>query len=485
MNTLMMIVLYTGALAAGLIVVASVRSQKKRQTFLLIASYVLYAAWSLWFAPLLLFSTAVNFVIGSRLRKRASLPVLWLGIVFNLLFLAFFKYLPGLWLSSPVPWLRSFSHVAIPLGISFWTFQAMSYLFDLYRDEDLDPSFWEFMLYMAFFPIAISGPICRLVDMLPQFRSEEPVRWENVGTGIRRIATGALMMQLAQLLGRGILTGSGVNAGFDHAGQLTGPDVLCLVFGYGLQLFFDFAGYSHIAIGGAQILGYTLPENFSRPFTATTPSSFWTRWHMSLSFWIRDYVFLPMATARREMWWRNLSLLISMVLFGFWHKASLLFVMWGAYHGLLLVFHRQVQQFNRRFDWQPPTFLSWLATVTFINVGWIFFRANSLAQARDLFRALVSVGSYGHHFLPAMFYGTVAGLAAGYGAVLLATSYLDRRGERLSSSGSSLRTDVVDLILHDRWVWLTPLYSVLTLVVFWALTHARASGSSPFMYRLF
>ena len=121
------------------------------------------------------------------------------------------------------------------------------------------------------------------------------------------------MMQLAKLLGQGILSGDGITTGFDRVTHWSGADVWCLAFGYGLQLFFDFAGYSHIAIGAAQVLGFTVPENFARPFHSTTPSIFWTRWHMSLSFWIRDYVFLPLATLRREVWWRNLGLVISMV----------------------------------------------------------------------------------------------------------------------------------------------------------------------------
>ncbi len=209
----------------------------------------------------------------------------------------------------------------------------MSYLFDLYRGEELDPTFVEFALYMVFFPIAISGPICRLPDMLPQFRSEQRIDWNAFGRGLARVATGVLMMQLARLLGQGILSGDGLTSGFDRATQWSGLDVWCLAFGYGLQLFFDFAGYSHIAIGAAMALGFTLPENFARPFQSTTPSVFWTRWHMSLSFWIRDYVFLPLAMIRPEYWWRTLLLVVSMVLFGLWHKATLLFLLWGLYQG--------------------------------------------------------------------------------------------------------------------------------------------------------
>ena len=321
------LVLYAIALVIGLAVFTRVRSRVVRQGVLLVGSYVLYATWGLWFAAVLLASTLMNFLFGKALRRQQSAGILWIGIICNLLLLGSFKYLPGFADSLPFASLQRFAHIALPLGISFWTFQAMSYLFDLYRGEELDPTLWEFALYMVFFPVAISGPICRMPDMLPQFRSEEPVQRSDMARGLCRIATGALMIQLGQLLGRGILNAGGINAGFDQVKQWSGPDVWCLAFGYGLQLFFDFGGYSHIAIGAARMLGFTVPENFARPFASTTPSIFWTRWHMSLSFWIRDYVFLPLATLRREMLWRNLALVVSMVLFGLWHKASLLFVL--------------------------------------------------------------------------------------------------------------------------------------------------------------
>src|SRR5271166_2265358 len=402
-------------LLLGVLVFAKVRSRSVRQVVLLAGSYTLYVTWGVWFAAVLLTSTVINFLLGRWLRQKPSSFILWTGILLNLALLGSFKYLPETAGAMPFSSLERFAHLALPLGISFWTFQAISYLFDLYRGEEIDPSFVEFALYMVFFPVAISGPICRMPEMLPQFRSEDPARWDDFRRGLGRIAIGALMMQLAQLLGRGILNGPGINAGFDHLTRWSGPDVLCLAFGYGLQLFFDFAGYSHIAIGAAKVLGFTLPENFARPFQSTTPSIFWTRWHMSLSFWIRDYVFLPLATLRREVWWRNLALVVSMILFGLWHKASALFVLWGCYQGILLVLHRQVQQLQRRLDWEPPaalwTAVSWTVTITLVSFGWIFFRANSLPQTGHMFTALMSPSSYATHFLPVPLYLLVLVLA--------------------------------------------------------------------------
>jgi alginate O-acetyltransferase complex protein AlgI len=483
------IVLYAVALLIGLAIFANVRSRSARQAVLLIGSYALYATWGLWFAAVLLASTVMNFLFGQSLRRRQSALVLWVGIICNLLLLGSFKYLPGFATSLPFPSLQQFSHIALPLGISFWTFQAMSYLFDLYRGEELDPTLWEFALYMAFFPVAVSGPICRLPEMLPQFRSEEPLQRSHMARGLCRIATGALMMQLGQLLGRGILNAGGINAGFDRVTQWSGPDVWCLAFGYGLQLFFDFAGYSHIAIGAAKMLGFTLPENFARPFASTTPSIFWTRWHMSLSFWIRDYVFVPLATARREMWWRSLALVISMVLFGVWHKASLLFVLWGCYHGILLVVHRQVQRLEQRLNWQPATALwtaiSWAVTITLVSLGWIFFRANSLPQAGRMFSAVMSPSSYARHLLPLPLYLLVLVLALGYAAVLLAIAGLDRRAERLTAAEATPREEAITIILRDRWVWLTPMYAFALLIATWLVTRAQSAGASPFVYRFF
>ena len=375
-------------------ILATVRSRPIRQATLLIASCALYLTWGVWFGAVLLTSIVTNYLVGEWLRRKPSGVTLSIGIFLNLVLLSTFKYLPEAAVHLPLSSLQRFAHLAMPLGISFWTFQAMSYLFDVYQGDDVEPSFFEFALYMAFFPVTIAGPICRMSEMLPQFRSESVTRSNDIVRGFQRIATGVFMMQLAKLLGQGILGGDGIASGFDRVVNWSGPDVWCLSFGYGLQLFFDFAGYSHIAIGAAQVLGYTIPENFARPFESTSPSIFWTRWHMSLSFWIRDYVFFPFMRLRREAWWRNLSLLIAMVLFGLWHKASILFLLWGAYHGLLLLLHRQVEGLERRFDWTPPTIpwtaLSWLSTISLVNLGWIFFRANSLHQARQMLAAILS-----------------------------------------------------------------------------------------------
>ena len=486
-ETLYRLLLYVVALLVGLLVLTKARSRVIRQAVLLIASYALYVTWGVWFLAVLLASTVINFLVARWLKRRSTPLVLWSGLAFNLLLLSTFKYIPGIAVSIPIASLQKFSHLALPLGISFWTFQAMSYLFDLYRDEELDPSFVEFALYMAFFPVVISGPICRLPDMLSQFRSEQPPSRDDINRGLCRIATGVLMMQIAQLLGKGILSGQGINAGFDQATGWSGPDVWCLAFGYGLQVFFDFAGYSHIAIGAARMMGFVVPENFARPFSSTTPSIFWTRWHMSLSFWIRDYVFLPLAVLSRQDWWRKFCLLIAMVLFGIWHKATFLFVLFGCYHGVLLILHRQAQQVQRRFDWQPSakawTAFSWLLTMALISLGWIFFRAGSLAQSGEMFSALLSPASYSRHVIHLSLYLLVLGLSVSYAVVLSVIDVLDGYSERLQATRNTSRSDLIATAVRDRWSWIAPLWATACVLVTTLMPQARAAN--VFMYRFF
>jgi alginate O-acetyltransferase complex protein AlgI len=466
-------------------VFAGVRSRTVRQAGLLASSVALYVTWQPWFTAVLFTSIAANFLFGKWLRAKPHWLPLLAGILFNLALLSAFKYVPQLTLHILPSPLQEATRLALPLGISFWTFQALSYLFDLYRGEELDPTFAEFALYMAFSPVTISGPVCRMPDMLPQFRSEETTSWGDIGLGLRRIAIGGFMMQLGKLVGQGILAGDGIVSGFDRASQWSATDVWCLALGFGLQIFFDFAGYTHIAVGAARALGITVPENFDRPFASTNPSVFWTRWHMSLSFWIRDYIFFPLAPLRREMWWRHLAIAFSMVIFGLWHKATLLFLIWGCYHGVLLVSHRLLQQVELRFSWQPPkiwTPLSWLATGALISLGWIFFRANSLPQARQMLAALVTPPSYASHYLSSSLYLLIGVLGAGYAVVLLISDALDR--VTVPSDVSRERSGMMQRIAGARWFWLPAVYALALLVVL-MITLNQQGGVGQMMYRSF
>jgi D-alanyl-lipoteichoic acid acyltransferase DltB (MBOAT superfamily) len=399
------------------------KAARSRQLLALAASYLLYATWGIGFLALLFGSSVTNYCFGRLLRVRQTPARLWSGILANIVLLCTFKYIPEL-----LPVLKgsqlapALARIVQPIGISFWTFQALSYLFDTYRADALEPSFTEFLLYMAFWPTVLSGPICRLPQLLPQFRSANNPALRDVSRGMDRICIGLCMIGLGSMLANGVYPEQGLDRAFQlPAGSLSGLDVWCLAFGYGLELFFNFAGYSHVVIGAARLFGWELAENFDRPYLATTVSEFWTRWHMSLSSWIRDYLFLPLAMLKRSTAWRNGALVLSMLVFGLWHKGTALLALWGLYHGVLLVLHRQWQGLARRLHWNWsgvfPTFISWLATITLVCLGWILFRSDSLPQAAAMIHAIGMLPTYLSLTLPHSLYYLVLLLFAGYLAI--------------------------------------------------------------------
>ena len=461
-------------------------SVRDRLLLLLVINYVFYATWGSWFLGVLIFSSLMNYALGNYLRRKPSVPRLWAGILLNVLLLSIFKYLPILGRSAHSSPLAFLGRIVLPVGISFWTFQALSYLFDLYREEDLDPSLLEFLVYMSFWPTVLSGPICRLPRMLPQFRKEWTPAWEDLATGTQRIGMGLLMMGLSQVLAAGIHPGRGVDAAFAlPAERLGGLDVWIMILTYGFQLFFSFCGYSHLVIGAARLFGFELAENFNRPYLSLSISEFWTRWHMSLSFWIRDYMFFPLATMRPGVRWRNICLVIAMFVFGLWHKGTLLFMVWGIYHGLLLVLHRQWQQLQRLTQVQVPDYLakpiSWAVTFTAVSIGWIFFRAANAHQAATMLRIAFSPGRLHRVALPLSFYAVSLMLATGYFLVLGAVELLNHWA---SEPARSARARTLRVLALNRWVWIAPLSAVLSLYLFLFFL-PKFAAAEPMLYGLF
>ena len=478
------------------------RSVTARQVLYLVASWLFYYSWGGWLIAILIVSSLMNYALGEWLRKNITAARLWVGILFNLAFLSVFKYLPLLGAVAPAgsPF-ALLQRMIFPLGISFWTFQALSYLLELYREEELSPTLVEFCLYIAFWPTVLQGPICRMSSMLSQFRQDWAVSEIDLKTGVRRVSIGVLMSVLANVMAGGLYAGSGVDAIFDNAfstqnaARLSGIDVWFLIIAYGFQLYFSFCGWTHIMIGAARLFGIQLQENFNRPYLSTTISAFWTRWHMSLSFWIRDFLFLPLATVRREVWWRNLSLVIAMFAFGVWHRGTLPLMLWGTYHGILLVLHRQWQEFRKRlgFDWTGSVAMaiSWWLTFSAVCVGYIFFRAKNARQSFAVLKALVSLDSYRHLTLDHSFYVMTLLVFCGYFAVIGAGALLDRlaeaTGTRPETANGALRRALASLLgalARERWVWITPVVVVLALylsVVF----HPGQAETGPVMYALF
>jgi alginate O-acetyltransferase complex protein AlgI len=491
------LLIYAIAVAAVWLVAMRLHSVKARQILYLIASWLFYYSWGGWLIVILIFSSLMNYGLGEWLRKKVSAGRLWVGLVANLALLCTFKYLPllGAAASDGSP-LAAFKRILIPIGFSFWTFEALSYLLELYREEDLDPTLVEFCLFMSFWPTVIQGPICRLSSLLPQFRQDWSVNEEDLSTGIRRVAIGIMMAALGILMAGGLHTGAGVEALFGNtSARYTGIDVWFLIIAYGFQLYFSFCGWSHLMIGAGRLFGIQLHENFDRPYLSTTPSMFWTRWHMSLSFWIRDFLFLPLATARREVWWRNLSLVIAMFVFGLWHGGTVLYMMWGIYHGILMVLHRQWQEFRKRldFEWSGfiPTLISWAITFSAVCIGYIFFNAKNVKQAGSMLKAIAAPHTYRHLTLDRSFCLMTFLAFAGYFVVIGASTLLDRIAERAqeqTAAGAGGKagwlTSIFGTLARERWVWITPvvLVAALYLSVMFQPGHAE---TGPVMYALF
>ncbi len=493
-------------------------SVRGRQLLLLLTSYLFYGNWGIGFLAALIVSSLMNYVCGLALHRKATAPRLWIGIAVNLLPLAVFKYLPPLLELAPAgSWQSDLARqIIMPIGMSFWTFQGLSYLLDIYLDvypeEELNPSVLEFCLYMAFWPTVLSGPVCRLPQMLPQFRRASRVSGADISAGSLRLIQGLTMkFVLATILASGWTSGEGITAGFDRLhGDWGGVDVWLLGIGFGFLLFFDFAGYSHMVIGTARLFALRLPENFDRPFLSTTPSIFWTRWHMSLSFWIRDYVFNPLAAAgRRYGWWPHAALIISMSLFGLWHGARSTFIVYGIYHGLLLVMHRIGQQMKRKWSVpRPPRyvgrFLSWAATFMLVSLGFVCFRANSLSEAVSMGRSAFSPSAYRHFAMPHELYVLTTVIVVGYfvfewgrASILAwrlryrqATTQVTRPAASLLPAGSRSLTlsmgALFEFLGAKLWWWLAPAVSILVVFMGLAIYQQRAVvAATPFIYTLF
>ncbi|MEQ8764500.1 MAG: MBOAT family protein [Planctomycetota bacterium] len=383
--------------------------RRARIVWLLAASYFFYACWNATYLLLIVFSTFLDYWVGRRLhvteKPKGRKALLGVSLLGNLGVLAVFKYydffvtstasvLSEIGLSFSPPLLD----VLLPVGISFYTFQTLSYTIDIYRRQ-LEPtdSFLEFALFVTFFPQLVAGPIVRAAHFLPQFRQEP--RWSDsaMGEAIWRILKGLFKkIVIADFLAVSI-----VDEVFKSPGDFGGLDILLAVYGYAFQIYGDFSGYSDIAIGSAQLLGFELPENFNAPYLAHNLQDFWRRWHMSLSAWLRDYLYIPLGGSRGGPWKTYRNLMLTMVLGGLWHGANWTFVAWGTIHGGGLAITRMLQRRRQHDDDRPPSraglWLGRLVTFHLVCAAWIFFRSKDFQAAAEVFAGLTRWGG-GIHF---------------------------------------------------------------------------------------
>jgi alginate O-acetyltransferase complex protein AlgI len=378
-------------------------------------SYLFYGWWNWHFVPLMILSTTVDYMAGNRIIATQSRHMrrLWLAssLSFNLAILGFFKYYgffaeswnaftARLLVDATVPVLN----VILPIGISFYTFNSMSYTIDIYRGRVRPAkSFLHFSAFVAMFPHLIAGPIVRYSDIEDQFqRLKESLKWDWVGRAIVFFVLGiAKKVLIADRLA------AFVNGHFAGSAPLDFCTAWLAVVGYTMQLYFDFSGYSDMAVGLALLLGIRFPQNFDSPYIALNVSDFWRRWHISLSTWLRDYLFIPLGGSRHGLAFTARNLAITMFLGGLWHGAHWTFALWGLYHGILLAAY----QLLKRTGVVPRSaFISRGITFIFVAFGWILFRADTLQRARQVFWSAMGGSGFAVPRPPASFV-LVLGLA--------------------------------------------------------------------------
>ena len=371
-------------LAATALVQLSKTVKQQHRVFLL-SNAVFYAYWDVRFLLLLLGVIGVCYA-AARLYERSGKPAfVYAGVIFCLALLGFCKYYHFFVTSFA----RAFGlaegtlNILLPLGISFYLFQAMSYLLDVKKGTmTAERDFVVLAAYISFFPQITSGPIVKAHDFLPQLERLHRVKKDNVYLGVTRFVTG-----LTKKVVFADRIGVAVNAVFAAPAAYNGLSIAMAVVGYSLQIYCDFSGYSDMAIGIAAIWDFDLGKNFNLPYLAENPSDFWRRWHISLSSWFRDYVYIPLGGSRRGKLRTYVNLFITMVLSGLWHGANATYLVWGAYHGLGCVIHRLLgKRGSQKTPWQ--TALCTAANCLFVSAGWVIFRADSMAQAMAVFSGL-------------------------------------------------------------------------------------------------
>jgi alginate O-acetyltransferase complex protein AlgI len=359
--------------------------------FMIAASFVFYSWWDWHFVFLLGGSILWNQVMAVRIHRAAfeatRRSLLVLALVGNVAVLGYFKYYDffvsstknaGAIVGLELPF--SVRTVVLPVGISFFTFMAISYIVDTYRGEIVPTTLEKFATYLSFFPHLVAGPIVRPAELLPQFDRPRDPRRVDSSRAFYLIATGLFKkVVIANYLAANI-----VDEVFAAPGRHSSLEILIAIYAYAVQIYADFSGYTDIAIGIALLLGFKFPQNFDSPYAAFSVQDFWRRWHMTLSRWLRDYVYIPLGGSRRRPAITSRNLMLTMLIGGLWHGAAWTFVVWGGLHGLALVVEHVRQG---RPGYVPPDssrgrlWLGRFVTFQFVCFAWIFFRSDSFANA--------------------------------------------------------------------------------------------------------
>jgi alginate O-acetyltransferase complex protein AlgI len=374
---------------------------RRWKLFMLVASYVFYGWWDWHYCFLLAAVTVANqvFVVGINEARSHPAKRAWclVAVAANVGVLGYFKYYNffadsvvngfdkiGITVSPPL------LQVILPIGISFFTFQAMSYVIDAYRDNLKPVGLLDFAVYLSFFPHLVAGPIVRATEFLPQLRRRADPRRVEAAHAFRLIVAGLFKKVVVS----SFLASTIVDKVFAAPGNHSSLEILFAIYGYAFQIYADFSGYTDIAIGLALLLGIRFPPNFDSPYIALSLQDFWRRWHMTLSRWLRDYLYISLGGNRGGRWKTYRNLMLTMLIGGLWHGASWTFVVWGGIHGVGLAVERLAADRRAAFGLpEPPDtamrrFVRWFVTFHIVCLAWVFFRSPSLARAFDMLGGL-------------------------------------------------------------------------------------------------
>ena len=486
-NTYVFIFGFLPIVLAGYFVIAG-KSHKGAALWVGLASLVFYGWWNPKYVTLLLASIAVNFVIGRTIARareagRLAHAKRWLvaGLAFDLGVLGFFKYanffvenanVLGAGLTLPA--------IVLPLGISFFTFTQITYLVDAYRGIAKEYSPIHYLLFVTYFPHLIAGPVLHHKEMMPQFADPAAYRWnwENIAVGLTIFFIG-----LAKKVGLADAIAVYVGPVFAKGANPGALEAWAGVLAYTLQIYFDFSGYSDMAIGLSRLFGVKLPLNFDSPYKAANIIEFWRRWHMTLSRFLRDYLYFPLGGNRLGVARRHVNLMATMVLGGLWHGAAWTFVVWGTLHGLFLV----VNHFWRDRVAAPRGWGTgrayragaWLITLTVVVVAWVFFRAPDFATAFDLLRAMFGAGDAAPRSFRLAYHREQLYLTIALLAIALAAPNTQELMRRFEPALGPLRATAARLAWRPTLGWLAATCALVAWAV--ALT-PQGARVSEFLY---
>ena len=382
--------------------------------FLIFSSLLFYGYWDPKYIPLILGSILFNFIVGTYLSKQSSLfdkkYLLIFGVLGNLLLLGYFKYTDfflqnfNAFVGTNLP----LPHIILPLGISFFTFTQIAFLVDCYRGYVKEYNFLKYALFVTYFPHLLAGPILHHSEMMPQFANKyhKLINYKNISIGLFLFSIG--------LFKKVVIADTfavWATAGFDNSMSLTFLESWATSFSYTFQLYFDFSGYTDMAVGISLLFNIKLPINFNSPYKALDIQDFWRRWHMTLSRFLRDYIYIPLGGNRQGEYKTYINLFATFFLGGFWHGAGWTFIFWGGLHGIALMCHRMWKSLGFSMN----KHLAWFITFNFINITWVFFRAKEWTDAINILKGMIGLNGVilPKSFAPILQYFSLYGIEFG------------------------------------------------------------------------